>query len=69
MTQLKLFVVADHEPQTRPRNNGRKARAVANGYGDLDTTGGIVRFGFEKASGETGFAGGIARFTLGSREQ
>jgi hypothetical protein len=69
MTRLMVFVVADYEPQARTRRVTPSDRAIANGHGDLDTAGGIVRFGFEKSSGKTDFAGGVARFTLGSREK
>jgi hypothetical protein len=69
MTRLLVFAVANHEPQTRRRLVTLSERAPANGHDDLDTAGGIVRFGFEKSSGTTDFAGGIARFTLESREK
>jgi hypothetical protein len=39
---------------------------AADGRGDLDTAGGIVRFTLGTARGSTGFAAGIARFPLGS---
>jgi hypothetical protein len=39
---------------------------VADGKGDLDTAGGIVRFTLGTARGSTAFAAGIARFPLGA---
>jgi hypothetical protein len=39
---------------------------VADGSGELDTAGGIVRFTLGTARGSTAFAAGIARFPLGS---
>jgi hypothetical protein len=39
---------------------------VADGSGDLDTAGGIVRFTLGRPRGTTDFAAGLARFSLGS---
>jgi hypothetical protein len=40
---------------------------VADGKGDLDTAGGIVRFTLGRSRGTTAFVAGIARFPLGSK--
>jgi hypothetical protein len=39
---------------------------VADGNGDLETAGGIVRFTLGRSRGAPTFAAGIARFPLGS---
>jgi hypothetical protein len=67
MVLRKAHRTGDERPrlETRP-SRGPGEDPLADGNGDLDTAGGIVRFTLASADGTTDFVAGIVRFPLGS---
>jgi hypothetical protein len=67
MAPLIARVASDEAAHRRTHTPVASADEVdADGKGDLDTAGGIVRFTLGRSRGTTTFAAGIARFPLGS---